>query len=100
VGGRRGRPAYRSIVLGILVAVVGVASLIVGVFLQAPIIGILGFVIMLTGVLLAIAPPRRRAGSPEEAAEAEAPPTKGRATQPGFMDRLNDRWDKRQDGSS
>jgi len=100
VGGHRGRPAYRSIVLGILITVVGIACLVVGVFLQAPIIGIVGFVVMLAGVLLAIAPPRRRAGEAEEPASGAASAPKSRAGQPGFMDKLNDRWDKRQDGSS
>jgi len=100
VGGHRGRPAYRSIVLGILITVVGIACLIVGVLLQAPIVGIVGFVVMLAGVLLAIAPPRRRAGDPEETASGAASTPKSRAGQQGFMDKLNDRWDKRQDGSS
>lgn len=93
VGGRRTRPSYRSIVLGILVALAGVAILLTGVFLQIVVVGIVGFVAMLGGVLLAIAPSRR----------APAEPTGGqkrasRTAQPGFMDRLSDRWDKRQDG--
>ena len=46
VGGKRARPAYRSIVLGILLAVVGVGVLIAGVYYQQPIVGILGFVVM------------------------------------------------------
>jgi hypothetical protein len=99
VGGHRGRPAYRSIVLGILITVVGIACLIVGVFLQAPIVGIIGFVVMLAGVLLAIAPPRRRGVEPEEAADDASSTAKSRANQQGFMDKLNDRWDKRQDGN-
>jgi len=99
VGGRRGRPAYRSIVLGILITVVGIACLIVGVLLQAPIVGIIGFVVMLGGVLLAIAPPRRHAAESDEPASAESTAPKPRANQQGFMDKLNDRWDKRQDGN-
>lgn len=98
VGGKRVRPAYRSIVLGVLIAVVGVGVLITGVFVQQPIVGILGFVVMFAGVLLAIAPGKRVAVDPD----APVPPTSGarapRAGQTGFMDKLNDRWDKRQDG--
>ena len=96
VGGKRARPAYRSIVLGVLVAVVGIVVLIVGVFFQLPIVGILGFVVMFAGVLLAIAPGKRVAVDPD----APAPKNAGRAgrNQAGFMDRMNDRWDKRQDG--
>ncbi|TAM69081.1 MAG: DUF3040 domain-containing protein [Microbacteriaceae bacterium] len=99
VGGRRGKPAYRSIVLGILITVVGVACLVVGVLVQVALVGILGFVIMLTGVLFAIAPPRHRAGQPEESAQSKTTAGKSRENQ-GFMDKLNERWDKRQDGSS
>ena len=99
VGARRGRPAYRSIVLGILLAVVGVGVLITGVFIQLPIVGVIGFVLMFAGVLLAIAPPRRNAAAPEDVADRPANRNGGSgAAQPGFMDKLNDRWDKRQDG--
>ena len=99
VGGRRRRPAYRSIVLGILLAVVGVGVLITGVFIQVPIVGVLGFVLMFGGVLLAIAPPRRTAAAPEDVTDRPANRGGGSsAAQPGFMDKLNDRWDKRQDG--
>jgi hypothetical protein len=99
VGGRRGRPAYRSIVLGILLAVVGVGVLITGVFIQVPIVGVVGFVLMFAGVLLAIAPPRRSTAAPEDVTDRPANRSGGSGSaQPGFMDKLNDRWDKRQDG--
>jgi hypothetical protein len=100
VGGHRGRPAYRSIVLGILITVVGIVCLIVGVLLQVALVGILGFVVMLAGVLLAIAPPRRRAGEPEEAQHPTTAAGKAGADSHGFMDKLNERWDKRQDGGA
>jgi hypothetical protein len=96
VGGKRGRPAYRSIVLGVLIAVVGVAVLVTGVFVQQPIVGILGFVVMFAGVLVAIAPGKRV--SLDDAAPASRTAKAGRGRQAGFMDRMNDRWDKRQDG--
>jgi Flp pilus assembly protein TadB len=97
VGARRGRPAYRSIVLGILLAVVGIAVLVTGVLVQAAIVGILGFVLMFAGVLVAIAPPKQQAASLDDV--SHKPNTQPRGTsQQGFMDKLNDRWDKRQDG--
>lgn len=96
VGGGGGKPSYRSVVLGILLGVIGVAGLLVGVFVQIAIIGIAGFVIMLAGVLLAIAPSRRGPQPPPEAAAGNA--QRAKAAQPGFMDKLNERWDKRQDG--
>ena len=99
VGARRGRPAYRSIVLGILLAVVGIGVLITRAFIQVPIVGVLGFVLMFGGVLLAIAPPRRNAAAPEDVTDRPANRNSGTGSaQPGFMDKLNDRWDKRQDG--
>jgi uncharacterized RDD family membrane protein YckC len=99
VGARRGRPAYRSIVLGILLAVIGVGVLITGVFIQVPVVGVLGFVLMFAGVLLAIAPPRRGTPAPEDVTDRATNRGGGTGSaQPGFMDKLNDRWDKRQDG--
>ncbi|WP_431277487.1 DUF3040 domain-containing protein [Leifsonia poae] len=100
VGGRRGRPAYRSIVLGILIAVVGVGVLIAGVSFQIPIVGILGFVVMFVGVLLAIAPSKRNAPAQDASAPGatSASGKTSKAQQAGFMNKLNDRWDKRQDG--
>jgi hypothetical protein len=84
-------------VLGILLAVVGIAVLVTGVLVQAAIVGILGFVLMFAGVLVAIAPPKRQATSLDDA--PHKPNTQPRGTsQQGFMDKLNERWDKRQDG--
>ncbi|MFP3465697.1 DUF3040 domain-containing protein [Leifsonia sp. SIMBA_070] len=95
VGGKRARPAYRSIVLGILLAVVGVIVLVVGVWFRQPLVGILGFIVMFAGVLLAIAPGKRVAVEP---GTTETKGAKARGGHPGFMDRMNDRWDKRNDG--
>ena len=94
VNPRRGKPNYTILVLGVLIAVVGIATLVGGVIIRQPLVGVLGFAIMFVGVLLAVAPPRR--------ATAAAPSrTSGKAhgkTSGGFMDSLNERWDKRQDG--
>ncbi|MFD4421504.1 DUF3040 domain-containing protein [Agromyces sp. NPDC058484] len=96
VGGVRGRrPDYRAIVLGILLAVAGVGALIAGVALQLLIVGIVGFALMFAGVLLAITPSKRGAAAP---APSEPTVSKSRRSGGGFMDRLNDRWDRRQDG--
>ena len=63
VGRARGRTPYTAVVGGILLAVVGVAVLILGVVLQAWIVGVLGFAAMFTGVLLAVGGTGRRPGS-------------------------------------
>lgn len=90
VGNHGGRRNYRTIVIGLLVALAGVALIIAGVALRQPIIGVVGFVVMFVGVLLALSRPRQLGG----ASASEPTPS---AARPGFMDRLNERWDKRQD---
>jgi DUF3040 family protein len=98
VGGVRGRrPNYRSIVLGVLLAVAGIGALIAGVALQLLIVGVIGFALMFGGVLLAITPGKRGASAPAPA-EPAAGASKAKRSGGGFMDRLNDRWDRRQDG--
>ncbi|GAA1785116.1 DUF3040 domain-containing protein [Agromyces lapidis] len=97
VGGVRGRrPNYRAIVLGVLLAVAGVGALIIGVATQLLIVGILGFVLMFAGVLVAITPSKRGAATPAPSGQSAgaAKPRSGT----GFMDRMNERWDRRQDG--
>lgn len=96
VGGTRLRPNYRSIVLGILAGVVGIATLVAGVAVQQLWLGVIGFIIMFGGVLLALTPGRgTRAAKP--VSEQARRPAQARSQQ-GFMDKLNDRWDRRQDG--
>ena len=90
VGGGRARPNYTAIALGIIAGVIGIALLLVGVVSRLAIIGLVGFVIMFAGALLAIAPPRRLS--------MDRGGTTGAARKPSFMDSLNDRWDRRSDG--
>jgi hypothetical protein len=77
---------------------VGAAALVLGVVLQQPLVGILGFGMMLAGVLVAISP--GKAGAQESsdkggfASASAGNRPKGSTT---FMDRMNERWDKRQD---
>ncbi|KRC62393.1 hypothetical protein ASE14_00675 [Agromyces sp. Root81] len=101
VGGVRGRrPNYRAIVLGVLLAVAGAGALIAGVASQLLIIGVVGFALMFTGVLVAITPSKRGAAAAAPA-EPAASTQRGRArgtTGGSFMDRMNERWDRRQDG--
>jgi Protein of unknown function (DUF3040) len=96
VGASRLRPNYRSIALGVLLAVAGIVALIAGVALHQLWLGILGFAVMFTGVLVALSPTRssRRASSQRSSTPRTA---KSGSTDQGFMDRLNDRWDRRQD---
>jgi hypothetical protein len=94
VSPRAGKANYTVLAIGVLVALLGVGVLITGVVVHQLFVGLLGFAVMFVGVLLAVAPPRR-----VTAADAERPTAgRGRAKSSSFMDDLNDRWDKRQDG--
>ncbi len=86
-----GRPSYTSIVVGILVALAGIASLIIGVSTHLVIVGILGFIIMFAGVLLSLRGPRR-------AVAKQAPQSPRPARKASFIDRMNDRWERRDEG--
>ncbi|MBC7725423.1 MAG: DUF3040 domain-containing protein [Burkholderiaceae bacterium] len=102
VGTRRGKPNYTLIVVGILVALLGVGIIVTGVVVQLPIVGIAGFVLMFGGVLLAVSPPRK-SGIPQEPSAAERAGASAKSaasgtSRGGFMDRMNERWDKRDDG--
>jgi hypothetical protein len=96
VGVSKLRPNYRSIAVGVLLAVGGIVALIAGVALHQLWLGILGFAVMFTGVLVALSPSKsaRRSPAPRGAAGRSAKPS---SSDQGFMDRLNDRWDRRQD---
>jgi len=97
VSQRKGKPNYRMMVIGVLVGAVGIIALLTGVIIQQPLVGLLGFVVMFAGVLLFVAPPRSSSTSGTEGAPA---PASGRSSKrsTSFMDSLNDRWDRRQDG--
>ncbi|UTT62197.1 DUF3040 domain-containing protein [Microcella humidisoli] len=92
VSGRRGKPNYRLIVIGALLAVAGVGALVAGVIVRQPIIGVAGFALMLGGVLLVISPGRGDAST-------AAPTATGRARTPrtSWMSTMTDRWERRQD---
>ncbi|HEY1531272.1 MAG TPA: DUF3040 domain-containing protein [Galbitalea sp.] len=71
--GRHGRPTYSMIVTGVLVGIVGVATLIAGVAVRLPVVGVIGFILMFAGVLIALTPPRRSStGRPRSTATADA----------------------------
>ena len=96
VGATRLRPNYRSIALGILLAVAGICGLIAGVALQMLWIGIVGFAMMFAGVLVALSPSKSTRHFAKGAAGTPRAPKPQQKQGGGFMDRLNDRWDNRQ----
>ena len=94
--GRHGRPTYTRIVTGVLIGVVGVATLIAGVGVRLPIVGVLGFILMFAGVLIALTPPRgvasRRSAAGSSTQSGDAAGAQGGARQSG-----SDQWENRPD---
>ena len=85
--------SYRNIVYGTILVLVGLGGLLVGVSVPLIIVGVIGFVVMLGGVILAVTPSKsgsRVRVSPDKPAGERA------SSSSSFMDRMNDRWDKRQ----
>ena len=60
---RRGRPTYSTVVTGVLIAIVGLAGLVTGVVIQLPVVGVIGFIAMFAGVLIALSPGRASRGT-------------------------------------
>jgi predicted phage tail protein len=94
--------SYRNLVYGAVLLLVGVGALVAGVALGSQfgavisiVIGVVGFAAMVVGVILAVTPVRRTGGSVRTPSSA-SPKTPQNSS--SFMDRMNDRWDRRQDG--
>jgi hypothetical protein len=90
--------SYRNIVLGTLLVLAGLCGLVFGVVVGMNalgiVLGVVGFLVMLGGVILAVTPLRGSLPTaPAERVRAAAPRSGS-----SFMDRINDRWDRRQDG--
>jgi hypothetical protein len=90
--------SYRNIVYGSVLVLVGLAALVVGVSTSLIVVGVIAFLIMVGGVVLAVTPARGAAArSRSEGARKTSAPGVARAGGGSFMDRMNDRWDRRQD---
>lgn len=90
------RPNYRGVVIGVLGVVLGLAALVGGVMMKQPVIGVVGFLLMVGGVLLAVRPSRAATDAPQERSQSrsQARPK----TQSGFADRMQKRWENRRSG--
>ena len=89
--GNRGL-SYRNLVIGAVFLVLGIVALVVGVMIGEVlglIVGIVGFGGMFAGVMFAVTPVTH--------ASAAAPRPRERG-QAAFMDRMNERWERRHDG--
>lgn len=86
------RPNYRAIVFGVVIVIVGLGVILSGVMISQPIVGIAGFGVMLLGGFLALKPGAPAAGRPANQSSTSTAPRSG------FMDRMNERWDRRHQG--
>ena len=95
--GPRPRLNYRSIVLGVLVTLLGIGVLIGGAAAQQLWLGLLGFVVMIAGVVLFFS---RRTDANEVAAEDQSKgstPAAGQGRE-SLSDRAERRWNERMEG--
>jgi len=94
------RPNYRAIVAGVLVAAVGLAALVTGVMTHLVIIGVAGFAVMFTGALISARPAAAIVpDSLSDISSARGSSSKGKSKRSTtFMQRMESRWDDRQDG--
>jgi hypothetical protein len=99
--GRPGGTSRTRLVGGIIVAVLGLAVVVLGVNAASIPLGVVGFVIMVAGVAWAMTPPRgSRSDAAQSAAQRQGParPAKGtkKARNGGsFLQKMDDRWEKR-----
>lgn len=93
------RASRGRVVAGAIVIIAGMALLITGVATKMPWVGVIGFLAMLGGVVVAFT-----GGRGGETAEGGAVPATGGTAKKapkqsgGFMDRMEDRWRHRREG--
>ena len=86
----RRRPDVRRLSLGVVLVLLGLGGLVGGVAAPQVWLGIAGFLAMLAGVLLAMSGPRTGT-----ATKGGKRPSRPGSTQAGFMQRQEDRWNRR-----
>lgn len=92
-----GKPDYRAIVVGSVIAVVGLALLLGGVMMNQIAIGVLGFAAMLMGVLYVFSPKKKTLGSSHGARNQRSRNAAPKASR-SFADRMEQRWQQREEG--
>lgn len=85
----------RIALLSALGFVVGIAVMFSGVTVPSVILGVVGFIMMLASAYLFLNAYRRGIGSADEETRSGSAPPKPSGS---FVDRMEERWNKRQDG--
>ncbi|GGH40437.1 DUF3040 domain-containing protein [Microbacterium album] len=92
--------SYRNLIYGAILVLAGLGAIIAGIALWSGslalglTLGVIGFAAMLGGVILALSPVK---GSGATVRGASVGGTRGPSSA-SFMDRMNERWDRRQQG--
>lgn len=96
---RGGQVSSRAVVLALLAVAVGIGVVVGGLALQQPLVGVAGFVLMLAGVAFAFSGRGAQGVSRGVGPGARRGPGPGGAQRGSrFMDRLEERWDRRRGG--
>ncbi|NIZ92929.1 DUF3040 domain-containing protein [Kineococcus rubinsiae] len=99
-GSRQGRAARRRLLVGIVAVVVGLVLLVIAVSSGQTWLGAASFVVMLAGAFWALSPAKAttdaRAATPPTAGAPRPTSRPARSRKSGsFMERLEQRWDRR-----
>ena len=90
------RVSRKRLILGVVVLVAGLGLLVTGVAVKLAIVGVVGFLAMLAGVVLAFTGSASDdAPTPVAATHPSVPTAKPQA---GFMGKMEDRWRNRREG--
>jgi hypothetical protein len=92
VGMGRRAPNYTAIASGVVLGAIGLGVMLTGVGMNITALGVIGFVVLFAGVMVAVAIP----GKPLGQSSPDGKPT--HVSKGSLMDQLNDRWDRRQSG--
>jgi hypothetical protein len=90
-GSMTNRIATKSIGIAVLGVVIGIGSLLAAVSLSIPALGLVGFLAIVSGFYFA------NLGAKSSPASAKPGTASKTSTSGGFMQGLEDRWDRRQD---
>ncbi len=88
----------RRMLIGVLAVVAGLGLVFLGVLGQQIWLGAIGFAVMVTGGVWAFAPARKTGPTGVVQSDGSIPPRSPKQPKsgPGFMTRLEERWDRRE----
>lgn len=94
LGATRRAPNYTAVVSGVVMAVIGLAVMLWAVSSSLTWLGVIGFLVLFAGVMIAVTIP-----GPVAESSVRGSSRSGRSGG-SLMDQLNERWDRRRGGES